>query len=217
MLKSLLSLFLQANCPLCQRPASDDICQYCRRQIESCKRKKNSQFWQGELPLFVWGTYGGKLKQAIAALKYDRQPQLGELMGNWLGQAWLDSSLFPKTSKLTVIPIPLHAKKIRERGFNQAELIARGFCQITGYYLRSQAIERIRETEAMFGLNPSQKRENIRDAFRLSQGSKKQTFSTPVLLIDDIYTTGTTVREAAQVLQAQKVRVYGVAAIASSK
>jgi ComF family protein len=218
MLKSLLSLFLQPNCPLCQRSTSQGlICPFCQKQLDNCQLKNPHQFCGGNIPLFFWGEYGGKLKRAIAALKYEGHYELGELMGTWLGQRWKHSSLCSPGKSLNVIPIPLHRKKLQERGFIQAELIARGFCQVTGYKLLPQGLKRVRETKPMFGLNPAERAKNVERAIMLGKNLQERHPPSPILIVDDIYTTGTTVREAVQVLQGRGFVVFGVAAVAAPK
>lgn len=217
MLKSLLSLFLQANCPLCDRPVNDgDICPYCQQQLIGCQRKDFCEFWSKNLPLFIWGNYSGQLKQAIAKLKYENRPEIGKLMGFWLAESWLKSSLIGKTKNLQVVPIPLHPNRQRQRGFNQAEIIAKNFCQLTGYKLQSCGLQRIRDTQHMFILKPTEREKNIKNAFILGKDLLNSRSSSPVLLLDDIYTTGTTAREAAKILQTNRIPVLGIAAIASS-
>lgn len=212
MLKSFLSLFLQQNCPLCKRCTEQEICQDCLRQIKSQQFKNTAQFWSGELPLFVWGNYEGKLKQAIAALKYDQHEELGLIMGQWIGQAWLNTSLVQH--HLSVIPIPIHAQKLKERGFNQAELIAKGFSQVTGYPIQPQALIRSKETKAMYSLKPKEREENLKNAFKIGKiGQSKLN----VLLIDDIYTTGTTAKEAIKCLRSHDVPVIGIATLATTR
>lgn len=215
MLKELLSVFLQSNCSFCGRSTAKIICQDCEKQLKSCQIRNNCRFWQGSLPLFVWGNYQGKLKVAIATLKYNKSPQLGELLGYYLGEAWLNSPLSISVKKLTVIPIPLHSKKLQERGFNQAELIAKAFCQVTGYRLQKQGLKRQKETQVMFDLNFKQREKNIKNAFIVGESLSRHSSNLPILLIDDIYTTGTTVREAAKILNAKNHIIFGVAAIAT--
>lgn len=210
MFKNLLAIFLDSKCPLCQRSTNQEICQYCQQQITSCQLKNPCLFWQGDLPLFIWGNYEGRLKQAITSLKFENNPQLGQLMGNWIGEAWLKFSLIPKYKKLIIIPIPIHPKKLQERGFNQAELIAKGFCHITGYSLQSQGLIRIKETQALFGLKPTERAKEISQSFQISKEFNKNNSQIPILLIDDIYTTGTTVKEAAKTLSSQGFLVLGV-------
>lgn len=212
--KGLLNLFLKSNCPLCDRPTPVEFCEYCQRQLQRCQLKNPHQLWQGELPLFIWGNYGGTLKQAIAALKYEDKPELARPLGHWLGKTWLKSSVIYQ-QKLTVVPIPLHASKLQQRGFNQAELIARSFCEYTGYQQQPLGLERIRATEAQFSLSPQQREENLADAFIVGK-SLAQKSASPVLLVDDIYTTGATVRAAAKAFRRRGIEVYGLVAIASS-
>jgi ComF family protein len=217
MLKNLFSLFLKPNCPLCQRPANEVICQYCTNKLKTCQLNNCTAFWQDDLPVFIWGQYGGYLKRAIASLKYDQNPEMGELLGDLLAKAWLESRLFSPNQKITVVPIPLHGDRQKERGFNQAELIARRFCEITKYDLKPFLLQRIRNTEAMFGLNPTQREENIKQAFTLGKDFQRLNRNSFVLIIDDIYTTGTTVKEACQVLQNHQIKILGIAAIATSR
>ncbi|MBR8828624.1 MAG: ComF family protein [Gomphosphaeria aponina SAG 52.96 = DSM 107014] len=213
MFKNILSLFLKENCPLCQRPADEIVCKYCQKQLESCKLSNNSQYWQGELPLFVWGEYEGKLKRAIARCKYDNHPELGELLGYWLGKEWQSAPVSRKLKQFTVVPIPLHQKKLKERGFNQAEIIASSFCQITGAKLQAAGLVRVKATKAMYGLKPKEREENLKNALALGKDLQKKTPNS-VLIIDDIYTTGTTAKNAAQVLREKGIKVVGIAAIA---
>jgi ComF family protein len=211
MLKSFLSIFLQENCPLCQRSTEQEICRDCLGQLQSQKLKNPPQLWSGECPLFAWGNYEGKLKQAIATLKYDRRPQLGEVMGQWLGETWQEAALLQK-KRLTVISIPIHRHKLKERGFNQAEIIARGFCQVTGDRLQPNALIRIRDTQAMYGLKPQEREQNLKNAFKIGKNIDSKN---PVLLIDDIYTTGTTAREVTKYLRSHHVPVVGIATLST--
>ena len=211
-----LSLFLKSNCPLCARPADVELCEYCQRQLKRCQLNQPSSLWQGQLPVFVWGNYGGVLKRALAALKYEDQPQLARPLGHWLGEAWLKSPAAKPSQKLIVVPIPLHSSKLQQRGFNQAELIAQSFCEFTGYKQQPQGLERVRATEAQFALSGEERAQNLADAFVVGKNLRKRPPTYPVLLVDDIYTTGATVNSAAQILHQQGIAVYGVVAIATS-
>lgn len=212
MFKQLLSVFLESHCPCCDRSAKEYICPYCLAKLSSCKFKsKDRRSWLGEMPVFAWGRYDGQLKRAIALMKYDNHPEIGLVLGELLAQAWLESDL-AKFQKISVIPIPLHQQKIKDRGFNQAEKIAQGFCKLTGYSLYPQALIRIRETQAMFNLSPEERTKNLQGAFRLNKNLPNH----PVLLLDDIYTMGTTVYESANILRRNKVNVIGSIVVAKT-
>ena len=107
LVKSFLNLFLKSNCPLCQRPAAEEFCEYCHKQLQQCQLPDPGRFWDSQQRVFVWGEYGGTLKRAIAALKYEGNPQLAKPLGGWLAESWLS---FPELAidNLTVVPIPMH-------------------------------------------------------------------------------------------------------------
>ena len=213
-LKGILNIFLQSNCPLCQRSTQKEFCQDCTRQLQRCQRQNPSFLWRGELPVFVWGVYGGTLKRAIAALKYENQPQIAQPLGIWLAQTWLNSKF---ASTPIVVPIPLHTDKLLHRGYNQATLLAQSFCQITGLKLQQHGLERVHNTAAQFELSATQREKNLTNAFGLGSAFRRHRPTEPILILDDIYTTGATVKSAAQTLRNAGMRVYGVVAIASSK
>ncbi len=216
MLKGFLSLFLKPNCPLCQRPAATILCTFCEKKLQTEQFSNPLRFWTRDQPLFVLGKYDGQIKRAIAVFKYENQPELGEYFGYQLGESWLRGNPLKQAGQLTVIPIPLHPQKQKERGFNQAELIAKAFCQLTRYPLENQALVRVRNTDALFNLSPQQRQTTLKNALQINPQFLHKLRKKPILLIDDIYTTGTTVREATHVLQAQGCSVLGVAAIATS-
>ncbi|MBD0263705.1 MAG: ComF family protein [Tolypothrix sp. Co-bin9] len=213
-LKGLLNLFLESNCPLCQRQTSQEFCQYCVKQLHSCHLAEPNSRWQESIPVFAWGMYSGSLKRAIAAMKYENHPQIARPLGQWLGEAWLNS---PQTNRrLVVVPIPLHPGKLKKRGYNQAALIAESFCQTTGLKLKQNGLARVRDTEAQFGLSALKREKNLTEAFALGKQFSQYRPNLPVLLIDDIYTTGATAKSAVQVLHQCGIAVEGLAALATA-
>ena len=121
-LKPFLNIFLKPKCPLCQRSADREFCQYCEKQVWHCQFPSGGEIFSGEVPVFIWGQYKDSLKQAIAAMKYKDNPQIARPLAYWLADRWLASPVVT-LDKVVVIPIPMHKKKQRERGFNQAELL----------------------------------------------------------------------------------------------
>lgn len=162
--------------------------------------------------MLAWGSYGGSLKQAIAALKYENQPQIARPLGQWLASCWLDHRPIPGAP--IVVPIPLHPEREQQRGYNQATLIAQSFCAVTGFPLRSQGLQRQRPTQAQHQLTPRQREQNLHRAFSLGPDFATQRPSRPVLLLDDIYTTGATARAARASLKAAGNQVCGLIAVA---
>jgi ComF family protein len=210
-LKSWLDIFLESKCPLCERSTHRVICPTCQRQLQQCQLLHPHQ--QAALPVMAWGEYSGALKRAIASLKYENHPELARPLGQWLAQCWLSAKL-PIKNSVIVVPIPMHPDKVAQRGFNQAELIAQSFCEATGLPLKRHGLARIQATEAQFKLSPQAREQNLVGAFALGKDFLRQRPTGTVLLLDDIYTTGATVRSAAQVLRRQQVSVWGVGAVA---
>lgn len=208
-----LNIFLKSNCPLCDRVAEDILCRYCHRQLQDCQIPQPARYWQGDLPLLAWGKYEGALRQVLRKLKYDGNREIAELCGELLAQSWQQAQLGRLHPRLAIVPIPLHPEKLAIRGFNQAELLARQFVRIAGGTL-DLGLQRTRSTVAQFGLSKAERQENVTNAFALAPNSGLK-FGTTVLLIDDIYTTGATVREVAAVLRANQIKVCGVAVIAT--
>ena len=208
-----LNLLLESQCPLCRRSSKQEFCQDCQRQVQYCQLVHPAEFWQAPLPIFAWGSYEGALKRSLVALKYHNQPQLARPLGHWLAQTWLNSPLAGVTP-LIVVPIPMHPDKQKQRGFNQAELLARSFCEFSRLPLQPQGLSRIRETEAQFNLSATARAQNLSGAFRLGQAFAHHRPANAILLLDDIYTTGATARAAAQVFHQHDIAVYGVIAVA---
>ena len=215
-LKPFLNIFLKPNCPLCQRSADRELCQYCEKQVWRCQFPNGGEIFPGKVPVFIWGQYKDTLKRAIAAMKYEDNPQIARPLGYWLADGWLASSV-ATLDKVVVVPIPMHKKKQRERGFNQAELLANSFCEATGLQIRRNALARVKQTQALFGLSRGERLETVKDAFVVGKDLRKRRPRVSVLLVDDIYTTGATVNSAIEVLQKGGIRVVGVLAIATTK
>ncbi len=208
--KPLLDFFLKPNCPLCDRPTPTTLCLYCDRQLQT---EQLSDPLQNTVPfVLAWGNYSGTLKRAIGQCKYHNQPQLGYYLGELLGQTWLAHP--PHDPQILVIPIPLHPDKQRQRGFNQAELIARGFCHRTGSTLNTSLL-RVKSTEAQFQLNLTDRQQNLSNAFALKPGYKLEGRS--IILIDDIYTTGATISAASQPLKNANANMLGIAVAAITR
>jgi ComF family protein len=210
-----LDLFLQSQCPICERSTATDFCEYCQKQLQRCQITQPEKFWGNDFPVFPWGTYSGSLKKALWALKYEKQVKIAQPLGFWLGETWLKSRL-KKGKKLIVVPIPLHPNKLRSRGFNQADLLAASFCQVTNLRLEKDGLERILDTEALHSKSEIERRESLISAFQIGKAFRQRHPQGEVLLLDDIYTTGATAIAAADTLREYDIKVCGIVAIATS-
>ena len=162
----------------------------------------------------AYGSYDGGLRELIHLLKYNGVRPAANVLGRMLAEAMEDLQPHFSETEILVAPVPLHARKLRQRGFNQSELIARAAIKLktSGFRLSANLLERCRETTSQIGLSRHQRRENIRGAFRVVKPDEVR--GREVLVVDDVFTTGTTVSECARILRragASKVYVATVA------
>lgn len=211
-----LSLVFRTSCPLCTRPAYSLFCQDCTRKIQACKRPHPWVKTQTFPPLQSWGSYEGALKQSLAQLKYRHQSAIAKPLGQWMAQAWLTHP-YPHQRPLFVVPIPLHRDRQNQRGYNQAELIAHSFCQISGAILKPQGLIRSTPTTAQYSLSRQERFQNLQDAFRLGPDLSPRLSQGSILLIDDIFTTGATLNAAATLLQSSGFQVAALLTAAISE
>ncbi len=219
MLKNFLSLFLDSNCPICERSADPILCKYCFKNLQSCQFNRCNQIRDNDLSVFVWGRYGSYLKRTIASFKNDLHQEIGTVLGELLALAWLNSSVGlagDRQQEIVVMPIPLHEKKQEERGFNQCDIIAKRFCQITKYNLQYKLLTRVRNTNALFSLSQKEREKEINQAFQLGEDFTKLKSNSSILILDDIYTTGTTVKEACKILRQNQIKIKGIIAVSST-
>ena len=162
----------------------------------------------------AYGSYESGLRELIHLLKYNQVRPAANVLGRMLAEAIEDLQPLFSAGEVLVVPVPLHSRKLRQREFNQSELIARAAFKIksAGFQLSANMLKRCRETKSQIGLSRHQRRENIRGAFVVARPS--EVVGREVLVVDDVFTTGTTVSECARVLRragATKVYVATVA------
>lgn len=168
-----------------------------------------------------FGPYQGRMKEAIHALKYDRLHPAARGLGRMLAQA-ITQLADEAPAEMLVVPIPLHRSKYAQRGFNQARSLAmyalrslRRSHPDWRLRLASKTLMRLRATESQAGLSPHERRANVRGAFLVSDPGAVA--ARHVLLIDDILTTGATVRAAARALEQAGAASVWVATLARAR
>jgi predicted amidophosphoribosyltransferase len=105
---------------------------------------------------------------------------------------------------------------LQERGYNQADLLAHAFCRVTQLPLQVQGFKRIKTTTAQYSLSLSARQQNLQGAFQVEPALQAQRHR-QVLLLDDIYTTGTTIQSAWEALTQQGFTVYGTVTVARTQ
>jgi ComF family protein len=154
--------------------------------------------------------YADPLDRWVGALKFQRDLAAGQLLGELWALAIRDALPWDHVDAL--VPMPLHRRRLRERGFNQVVELLRPLIHSGTPPLRLDWLQRERETSAQSGLSAGERRRNLRGAFVADAAVRGQR----VLLVDDVITTGSTVMEAARTLQragAAEVRVLALARV----
>jgi ComF family protein len=219
-----LDIVYPVHCVLCGEFGTQYLCEKCALRIPEpladpiCARcghhagASPCHECLSDPPAFVKcvcaGEYSGNLMEAIHWLKYRDRPMLAEPLGRILSVHALKSAA--KLNKLDfdcIVPIPMHTTRQRVRGYNHAERLADVVGKHLNLPVRSDILKRIRRTKAQVGLAGDARRANLRGAFRVLGNINDQT----ILLIDDVSTTSSTMRECAKVLKDAGAKViYGL-------
>ncbi len=153
---------------------------------------------------------GSIFQSLIHQLKYKGRKDIGVYLGNRLGQALVDSPGFRTID--CVIPVPLHPRRQRQRGYNQGEYIARGIAEAMQVSLVSGNLVRTGKTNTQTRKSRLERWENVRSMFAVRQPGKLEGLH--VLLVDDVVTTGATLEACAEVLLTIEGLRLSVAALA---
>lgn len=194
---------LGGYCPLCGEMVSDpaavpQVCGHCRREPPP---------WSG---LAFFGPYTGLLRDLLTGFKFNSRLGLGRLLQGLALEAYELHGFCWERPQL-VIPVPLHVRRLTMRGFNQSLETARLLARELGVPLGAEALRRCRSTRPQVSLPARDRRLNVQGAFAAREAA---VLGREVLLVDDIMTTGGTLRECARTLRqagAAKISVLVVA------
>jgi len=228
-----------ARCLICQQLAqeSHDICNSCYQRLpwnkNSCRQcalplayapsvtneegcvskvlcgrcQKKTPFFDSTYSLF---RYGGDIVQMIQRLKFQQNLVYSRLLGEMLADGISERLNMTGSSPDCLLPVPLHKKRLRQRGFNQSIELARTLSKKLDIPLNIDGVIRVRATASQSGLDAKQRKKNIRGAFKLRKNSNAK----HVAIIDDVVTTTSTVNEIARLLKGngvERVDVYSIA------
>ena len=171
-------------CPVCGTPSQQSaLCADCRREPPAFDWVRS------------WAEYDDGMRRVIHSLKYGNNVSLAQPLGQALAQLYAHS---PWTADAVTV-VPMSRERRRARGYNQAALIARAFCRQTGLPFQSALLKRIRQTASQVGKSRSERMQNVQSAF---SASPRWADGKTILVIDDVYTTGATLRSCAHALKA---------------
>lgn len=176
-------------------PTESGLCMSCFGVLERGESPRSDPDPdRGSIRIHAPFAYGGPLASVIAAAKFDRRRESAHALGRLLASDCMSQQL--ARSYDTLVPIPLSPLRGWQRGFNQAELIARECARAWSLPIASRALRRVRHTIAQSELPRAQRDGNVRDAFVATR-----TLRGKVALLDDVVTSGATLRDAARALR----------------
>lgn len=228
LVSGLLDLVYPPKCLVCDSMQPDYLCTECISQIQlihppicflcgypipdgSCAECRRTEFtFDSAVSVAV---YEGTLKDAIHKLKYSGHKVLGPYLGHLLVD-YLHSRRKFISNIDCIVPLPIHSSRLAQRGFNQADLLAREVGQAFSLPVLMRAIERTTPTHPQVDLSIEDRRTNVVDAFSPVRGGDVD--GRVVLLIDDVFTTGSTVDSAARALRKANAREVHVLTLARS-
>ncbi len=144
--------------------------------------------------------YVKEMQKLIRGVKYHNQRELAHFQAKFMYEYF--KKIIPQGTQYTIIPVPLHKKRLKQRKFNHMELVANQLSILSGWEVQTDLIERIKETKPQYKLKKKEREENLANAFKVHP--EKYNGKT-LLVIDDILTTGSTLAEMIKTFQSNGI------------
>lgn len=216
-LQSVIDLFYPPSCACCRQilfPGETLICVSCRHDLPYYDNKdfiqsQAAQVFEGRVSIDKTGalfayTKGGKLQKLMQQLKYKGRQEIGALLANWIAH---DANFHPLLKPIqAVVPVPLHPKKLRIRGYNQLTRFGQTLSDVLGYEFVPQVLRRVWVGKTQTTKDRFERFNNTETQFELSACDALE--EKHILLIDDVITTGATITACVhQLLRVKNAKV----------
>ena len=153
------------------------------------------------------------IRSAIHKMKYADQPMIGYWLGRQAAMEMQYADFFDEIE--VIVPIPLHPKRLRERGYNQAEYIAKGISEITGIPVDTTHVTRARNTPKQALQRGEARKANVAEAFAVNH--PEQMYHKHILVVDDLVTTGETMRNCLKAMKKFRGATFSVLALCKAR
>ena len=220
-ISDLIDLIFPRHCAVCSEVLSRqerDICLNCLctlPKIEPQHKLEIEQAFWGKVEIeratsYMYYRKGSPYNALMHKLKYKDTPEMGTRLARMAAKELLECGFFDGIT--CIIPLPLSKKKLRKRGYNQSEYIARGLSEVTGIPIDTRVMKRDIANETQTHKNRDERWENVKDIFSVNCNTLSDTDH--VLIVDDILTTGATLCSCANALKAKancKISIFTLA------
>lgn len=210
MLQDFLALIYPRNCVSCGNSLfkhEEQVCNYCYLNLPKTNFHKHQRnpvdaLFYGRTPILLASSFylfqkKGSIQKILHAIKYKHNKDLAVLVGKWYAENLKGNSIISKAD--FIIPVPLHIKKIKIRGYNQSEEFARGLAEGLKISLNTSVLKRKTFTDTQTKKSKYERWENVEDVFELSTAEILK--YKHIVLVDDVITTGATIEACCQLLQ----------------
>ncbi len=200
LLNSLLDLIYKKKCYVCKSSKySLKICPDCYGKLEFYSLGAN-RIIEG-VNIYVAGYYSKELQKIIRGLKYHKQRELAYYLAKFMYEYFLEVNNSNNT-EFCLVPVPLHKNRIKKRKYNHMELVCEEFSKLSGFETNFGLIKRIKDTKPQYKLSRKERLINLDGAFEVDSSLIPDK---PVLILDDICTTGSTFEEMIKALRSAGV------------
>jgi ComF family protein len=198
-----LDLFFPKKCLGCSK-SDTYLCSDCFDKIEIVEYIKHEQDIHLDKIIFATSYTNPLVRELIKSYKYRFAQELAEPLSQLLIKVLKTFNLDTQIQNSIIVPVPLHKYRLRNRGFNQAELLAEKVAKYFNLPMDTNILKRVIYTEPQANLKDKTKKrlDNIQNAFAINPENKDLIRDKIVILVDDVITTGGTLTEAAKVLRA---------------
>ena len=204
-IEKLIRLIYPAKCMVCDTILNDNavlyLCESCKKNLPRYQREFRKS---AELPyldgIFAAFYYKNGVDTAIHNMKFKNQPKLAQTIGSLVCEEMLKHGPLPDFDY--IVPVPMHPKKKRQRGYNQAELVAKEEARILEKEIRTDILLKIQNTKPQILLKREERLRNLEGAFKVNDNNIiEKNHNKHILLVDDVLTTGTTINTCARILK----------------